>query len=129
MLPRIYLSGMNHQELKQIITECVQEILAESALYNDVRAYLNKVSDPKLKNVFANWIIPLLSKSADKVEEKVKYIEALRMTILEPSKAPAWMKAHLEKMGVDINDPKVVSSLSGLIPILSEFQKFIVTKK
>lgn len=119
---------MKKSEFKRIIGECVQEILTEATLYQDVRNFLTTIQNDRVRNVFTNWIVPLLSKSADNVPKKLKYIAALRQLITDPKSAQPWIRKHVEAIGLDLNDAVTQTSLTNLLPILSNLKRFIETR-
>jgi hypothetical protein len=116
---------MKKSDLRKIIRECVQEALTEATLYRDVDNYLRKITDSGIRDKFANWIVPFLRKSTEDKNQKLEYIKALRIAILSPDKAPAWLVNQMAEEHIDLKNPGVVRALSGMIPILSNFQKYI----
>lgn len=120
---------MKKSELQQLIQESIQEVLCEVTLYQDVRSFLSKISDPKQQKIFANWIIPVLSKSAEDPNEKAKYIAAVRAAIIDPHLAKPWIKNHLKNIGIDLDDTITISNLKPLIPILDKLQQYVRISK
>lgn len=120
---------MKKSELRKLIRECVEEILTEASLNRDVDNFLSQIPAEKVKNAFANYVVPFLRKSTENPTEKLAYISALRNAILDPSKAPTWLVNQMEQAGLSLQDKNVRVELSRLVPILANFQKFIEAHK
>ena len=117
---------MKKSELKQVIRECIEEVINEATLVQDVGEFF-KTLNPELQTPFKELIWPLLQKSSENKTKKARYVVELINAISHPESAHPTVLNLMQQHDVDLRAN--AKELNTLLPLLSTLKTSIDNQK
>lgn len=117
---------MKKSELKQVIRECIEEVISEAALVQDVSEFF-KTLKPELQVPFKKLIWPLLQKSSEDKAKKSRYVVELIKAISHPESANPEVLNLMQNNNIDLRAN--AKELNTLLPLLSTLKTSIDNQK